>query len=270
MKFLSILILVSSFAFSYDHQYYPNTFLDTVNTNIKDQELKDLIHKVISSKHTRIKGKRDELGCNGSNCYSHKKLSYGQAKTYLFGELHLQKDKQNQYYVKDVYCNIEYHSSPQVGKVGPGKIPNHNIVNCEHTWPQSRFTGGYNSKLQKGDLHHLFPTNSRANSIRSSHNFGEVKTQSGLSHDCQASSVENKIFQPPRSHRGNVARAMFYFSTRYKISIDNKMERFLKKWHKEDPVDQEEETRNNSIYKIQDNRNPYIDYPELVDRIANF
>ena len=77
-------------------------------------------------------------------------------------------------------------------------------------------------------------------------------------------------FEPPENHRGNVARALFYFSVRYKIQIDPLEEGYLRDWHREDPVDAEERKRNDEIFKIQQNRNPFIDEPLLVDDIRDF
>ena len=39
----------------------------------------------------------------------------------------------------------------------------------------------------------------------------------------------------------------------------------LKKWNEEDPVDEFEMTRNNLVYNLQNNRNPFVDYPSLVN-----
>jgi len=41
----------------------------------------------------------------------------------------------------------------------------------------------------------------------------------------------------------------------------------FKQWHEEDPVDAFEMNRNQQIYNNQNNRNPYIDHPELVEEI---
>ncbi len=47
-------------------------------------------------------------------------------------------------------------------------------------------------------------------------------------------------------------------------------ESFLRKWHEQDPVDDKELARNSAIQEIQNNRNPFIDEPQLVDQINNF
>jgi endonuclease I len=54
------------------------------------------------------------------------------------------------------------------------------------------------------------------------------------------------------------------------LPIDPRLEAVLRKWHKDDPVDDEERDRNEKIMKLQGNRNPFIDYPELVDKINDF
>ena len=41
----------------------------------------------------------------------------------------------------------------------------------------------------------------------------------------------------------------------------------LMKWAKNDPVSEKEINRNNAVYDIQENRNPFIDYPGLEEYI---
>lgn len=201
-----------------------------------------------------------------------KPLSYKTARQYLFGQLHLRKDKNGEYSVEDVYCSKTFGESDGVGEM---KIPNHHKVNCEHTWPRSRFNHRYQREYQLSDLHHLFPSDSRANSSRSNIEFGEGVKKGDGTQGCFYSyrvDSENEVsrFQVQTEHRGNVARALFYFSVRYKLEIDDVEEAFLRKWHNEDPVDNEERSRNNQIESIQYNRNPFIDEPELVERITDF
>ncbi len=201
---------------------------------------------------------------------NNKSLSYKQARTHLFGEIYLQEDN-GRYFIQDTYC--EKNFGENIG-VGPNRIPDHTELNCEHTWPQSRFNSRQSRSTQKGDLHHLFPVDSRANSTRGNIPFGDVDGQQV--NGCPLAERGDDIyagtssFEPPKSHKGNVARALFYFSVRYKISIDESEEVFLRQWHRLDPVDQDEIIRHEKIYKIQGNRNPFIDDPSLVDQIDNF
>ncbi|MFG1484809.1 endonuclease [Halobacteriovorax sp. RZ-1] len=246
------LLVVALLALTTTAGYYPESFkADIANDLLKNENLRTKLQKITSQNHT--------------------KNSYSQAKRYLFNELHLRYDESNQPYVKGVYCNKVFNErTPNIGPIGNGRIPNHQIVNCEHTWPQSKFTGGFSSKLQKGDLHHLFPTDSKANSVRSSNDFGDIKSGKSATRDCFASHSDGHFFEPPTEHKGNVARAMFYFATRYGAKINSRMENYLRRWHAEDPVDSEEIERNDKIERIQGNRNPFIDFPELVSDIKDF
>lgn len=201
---------------------------------------------------------------------NHRALGYNNAKKYLFGQLHLEKNAKG-YFIHDLYCNIDYTSG-----AGPMAVPDQNKINCEHTWPQSKFTPGFPTELQKSDLHHLFPTDSKANSTRGNFEFADVTENLNLD-NCDSSrsgpsvtSGGKTYFEPPTSHKGNVARALFYFSVRYKMPISEAQEEFLRRWHDIDPVDAAELTRNAAIEKLQGNRNPFIDHPEYVDAISNF
>lgn len=230
-----------------EYKYYQDHLANIQKS--QNKELVDSLYKAISN---------------------NKSLSYKQARTYLFGQIYLEESN-GQYFINDTYCEKKFGEN--IG-VGPNEIPDHTKLNCEHTWPQSRFNSRQNSRTQKGDLHHLFPVDSRANSTRGNIRFGDVDGQQV--NDCPLAERGDDIyagtssFEPPKSHKGNVARALFYFSVRYKISIDESEEVYLRQWDKLDPVDQDEISRHEQIYKIQGNRNPFIDDPTLADQIDNF
>lgn len=212
-----------------------------------------------------------------SSLKNFKPLGYKKnTKKFLFGAVDLKQDDQG-YYIFDVYCHKIIRNS-QGNTVGPYKVPKNEIMNTEHTWPQSK---GARKEPARGDLHHLFPTDSRANSSRGNYQFAEVRggsvyrgceaSKRGVAIDPQTGKATRvKSFQPPVRHRGNVARAMFYVSARYNYHLPPTEEFYLKKWNKEDPVDQAEKDRNDAIESAQGNRNPFIDFPKLVDRISDF
>lgn len=271
--FFITLLSLSSFATEFN-AYYPQemaNFLETKGAN--EEALKEFLFKVLNSSHQRVKNGNDVLGCDVNSkgdCYAHVVLGYGGARKVLFGKLHLEQDGEG-YFIKDVYCHKEIRSRNT--RMGPGTIPNNNIINCEHTWPQSKFTGKFDKEMQKSDLHHLYPTDTNANSVRGNYPFEDLANSGSPvdDEDCVASrSIHGKSFEPPADHKGNVARALFYFSVRYHIQISSDQEATLKRWHQEDPVDEAEMKRNNEIYQVQKNRNPFIDFPELVSTISNF
>jgi endonuclease I len=148
-------------------------------------------------------------------------------------------------------------------KVRCNSIPNDRDMNTEHTWPQSKGATG----VAKSDIFHLFPTDSRANGVRGSLPFGEVTSASWAE---GGSKCDEDVFDARPEHRGNVARALFYFAVRYGKAIDREQETVLRQWHEADPVDAAEKERCNQIEAIQKNRNPFIDNPEFVNRICDF
>tara|TARA_Y100000768_G_scaffold388820_1_gene387519 strand:+ start:2504 stop:3190 length:687 start_codon:yes stop_codon:yes gene_type:complete len=196
--------------------------------------------------------------------------SYSQSRKYVMQNIHLDQDHKG-YFVRDVYCLIQYRE-----RISPNTMPDHTKINIEHTWPQSRFNRSESRSYQKADLHHLYPTNSRANSTRGNHYFNQFKNGQVLSHECQASSVGTisqtgaRGFEPPEEHKGNVARALFYFALRYNMRIPAYEEFFLRQWHLIDPVDSDELARNDFIETVQGNRNPFIDDPDLAQLIEDF
>jgi hypothetical protein len=196
---LAVILFCLSWLFSLqagleDFAYY-REHLPSIHKG-QNSELKDALKKAISNQ---------------------KVLSYKSARRYIFGELFL-KISAGKAQVIDTYCEETFGSS---AGVGTGRIPNHQKVNCEHTWPQSRFNSNQSKSAQKSDLHHLFPVKSQANSTRGNIEFADVQGERLPS--CRASKRGSDInsgvsaFEPPKSHKGNVARALFYFSVRFSL-----------------------------------------------------
>ncbi len=146
--------------------------------------------------------------------------------------------------------------------------------NTEHTYPQSYFS---ENEPMKSDLFHLYPTDATPNSYRSNYAFGKVVSnityQNGGSKLGKDSTGEI-VFEPRDVHKGNVARSLFYFCVKYNnVSpggfMNAKQENTLRQWNIFDTVDARENLRNTRIYSFQHVRNPFIDHPELVDRIKS-
>lgn len=261
---LSLLFPLLSFA---SNVYYPTQFQEQIARHeLRDQELKDEIFTVLSTAHTRLPKGDDILGCDQKKgkCFSHVAVGYGLARKYLYTQLHVQTDSRGSF-LKEVYCNREV------------KTPiSESAINCEHTWPQSKFSRAFNNELQKSDMHHLFPTDSKANSTRGNFDFAEVVSNLNLK-NCDASKSGASVvaggktfFEPPSEHQGNVARALFYFAVRYKMAMSQDQQTFLRKWNDQDPVDDAEMARNDAIEKLQGTRNPFIDFPNLAQDISKF
>jgi hypothetical protein len=212
---------------------------------------------------------KESLALQAKTTHSHPITNYKQARQILFGDLYLGPDNT----LKDVYCDMTFSAKHGVGK---GKIPDPNIVNCEHTWPQSKFSNQYPKDVQKNDLHHLFPSYSKANTSRSNNPLGTVISHQESIPNCSASmrgniSESNTIgFEPPDYHKGNVARALFYFSIRYDLSIPEEQEKTYRIWSDLDPVDEEEAIVNLKIKSIQGNSNIFIEHPENIKLVEDF
>lgn len=268
-----ILLLLLVFNLEAAPLYYPTQFLNEISRlPLTPNQLKQEIFLLLNKVHLKQKNQPDLLvdSCpKNETCVKQKEdLSYSDARRLMFGKIFLQKDSSGNNYIIDQYCQKKVD---QKDGVGENRIPNPALVNCEHTWPQSKFTKNFPENIQKTDLHHLFPVSSSANSTRSNHPFSEVKGRTTSSECTESfigpSEVNNSVtaFEPPQIHKGNVARAMFYFAVRYNTPISNLELDTLKRWNQEDPVDSLELTRNDQIENIQGNRNPFVDFPELID-----
>lgn len=140
--------------------------------------------------------------------------------------------------------------------------------NTEHTFPQ----GLFNQVLpQRSDIHHLFPTTNNANSQRGSKPFGVVTNGNPVTLG-GGSFYNSTTFEPRNIQKGRSARAMMYFVIRYQDYSGHfaVQENILRSWHDTYPPDSIERRRNDDIFTVQNNRNPFIDYPQLEERITNF
>lgn len=206
---------------------------------------------------------------------NHSPVSYKHARELIFGFLYLEGNSPQTYSIDTYYCNetLTNDDFSNSSKLAPMKIPDNNVVNVEHAWPQSHFTGQFPKQFQKADLHILFPTVSHINSIRGNFPFGEVVTpkQAPCAEAALGYSSEGEqVFEPDDVIKGDMARAIFYFSTRYKAKVDKNQEDTLRRWHQMDPPDQREIDLNQKIIEIQNNSNPFIEHPEFADQISDF
>ena len=159
--------------------------------------------------------------------------------------------------------------------------------NREHSFPKSWFG---DARPMHNDLFHLYPTDSYVNGMRSNYAFGETEHPSKTSNNgfskfgsCTTPGYSGEVFEPNDEYKGDFARSYFYMATAY----EDRFSKFsspmlarnsypcytkwaldmLLRWAKEDPVSEKEIKRNNAVYKHQNNRNPYIDFPGLEEYV---
>ena len=147
-------------------------------------------------------------------------------------------------------------------------------VNCEHVWPRSWMAPKKSAlfRRQEADLHNLYPTSTHVNSARGSLPFGITDTahptraMSGGSR-LGADDRGRRVFEVRPVRRGDIARAVFYFATRWRFSIPKGQVSTLKRWSQADPIDRRERTRNERIARLQGVRNPFVDCPGIERKI---
>ena len=152
-----------------------------------------------------------------------------------------------------------------------------NTWNREHTFPQSIFGKSF---PMKGDSNHVFADDHTTNGTRSNYKYADlenttsnaVKDSAGL---YTANFQSGQSFEPMDAVKGQVARATLYIATRYaqangvslKVTDNFKSLSLCLAWNDEFPPTSWEITRNNRVYEIQGNRNPFIDHPEFARMI---
>ena len=183
-------------------------------------------------------------------------VDYKSAKRYMFTRIDNISGT-----VEGIYSGIKIHTNV---------IPDDKIMNTEHSWPQSKFASlpGDLREKAKSDILHLFPADSKINSIRGNKPYANISNGQILT---GGSKTDKSYFEPRDVVKGDIARAIFYFSVKYNLPVDSKQEAVLKEWNIKDPVDKHEKDRMEMIYtNVQHNRNPFIDMPELISKIADF
>lgn len=161
-------------------------------------------------------------------------------------------------------------------------------MHIEHSLPNS-WWGGIKNNAYK-DLYHLYPADATMNMSKSNNPLGEVSgtpiRDNGLSKMGKngfGNTYTGNCFEPADIYKGDFARSYFYIATAYEdyASLWNSpmMQnntwpvwqswalQLLMEWNKNDLKSTREEERAEAVYKIQGNRNPFIDYPDLVDYI---
>ena len=159
-----------------------------------------------------------------------------------------------------------YTGREAVGYTDRTDCQNNFAFNTEHTFPQSLFTS---MEPMKSDLHHLYPTDNVANNQRGDNPFGVVANPTWT---VGGSKAISNLFEPRDEQKGRAARSLLYFVLRYQNynNFINSQEAILRTWHTAFPPTTNEKIRNNAIFSLQHNRNPFVDYPVFIERIQSF
>lgn len=171
--------------------------------------------------------------------------------------------------------------------------------NREHAVPQSTFNSNY---PMYSDLHFVIPTDARVNNLRNSYPYGigNATVHHSFTNSSRVSNsaipnyaYTNRVYEPIAEFRGDIARMLLYFAVRYEdklpsfnytTNVNPEMDRspfdgtaerafepgyitMLLQWHQQDPVSQREIDRNNAVFAIQNNRNPFVDNPQWINAI---
>ncbi len=168
------------------------------------------------------------------------------------------------------------------------------LMNREHCMPRSWWgdSSNYPSYQANGDLVNLSPSDAVANTAKSNLPLGVVGTASFSNGVVKVGNntfpgYSGTVFEPGNEYKGDFARTYLYMVTCYEdysiywhgtgtMSMLNGGTypvfkqwaiNMLLKWNAEDPVSVKEQNRNDGVYSVQNNRNPFIDHPELADFI---
>lgn len=208
----------------------------------------------------------------------------------------------NTNFLLDIYSEIptgvdsyEYTTAQIIGSAGSEGLG----WNREHMMPQSTF---YSNYPMYSDLFYVVPTDARINQLRSNYPYGIAGSTTYYTFSNTSkignSAIPNyvytgRVYEPINEFKGDVARCLLYFAVRYEGKLgtfnfnnntnpasdtnplDGNEERafepaylaMLLQWHTQDPVSQREIDRNNAVYNLQKNRNPFIDNPSWVNTI---
>lgn len=238
--------------------YYSGNYYNSIDTSLRGDDFRDKLANLITTTHTDY-------------------TSYaGLANAYKTTDAVPNKSG----YITWFYTGTEVKFSGFGGKGGQ--------TNREHVWPKDGGSAFSATSECGSDAHHLRPTECNLNSTRGSKSFGEVEqsTQNVVNQNNSASYgdgtadslcyTSGSFFYPAAGYRGATARILMYVQTRWGNKFNLQFVdgaghsktigdfKTLMKWHLEELPTQEEINRNQAVYEIQGNRNPFIDHPEYA------
>ncbi len=261
--------------------YYEN-ITNGINSGDKCYDLKQELHDLIKGQNT-IEYTSSDFDVWDSHYVTDRRLN----------------DAGTKYIVYDMYSDNPSGTDPYeftLGEDRDGGSPAGSegvFYNREHIYPKSWWGGGTTSlDTQYTDIHYVVPSDKIVNSEKLNFPLGDndamgmdafTSMNGSKVGDCTHPSYSGSVFEPIDEYKGDFARMYLYFSTRYNNNIDDWESNYSDAmdgisytaydpwllqsmicWHENDPVSQKEIDRNNAVYSIQQNRNPFIDHPEYV------
>ena len=234
----------------------PNGYYDSLKGK-KGAELKNAVHDIIKDANV---------------------LNYGSGSGSTWWGFWLTDRTSDGKFIDRYSPESEWVKSSSQGAVGSG-------MNIEHSFPKSWWGGSKNQAYC--DLYNLMPCESKTNSSKSNYVMGKV---SGTpSFDNGATKIGNsdwgcKVWEPADEWKGDFARGYMYMATCYQTlswtsagtdilsngsypTLKSQASKLYIQWAKADMPNQLEITRNNKVSEIQGNRNPFVDFPNLMDYI---
>lgn len=245
-KTIYILLLLCTPVFGQSPDYYDSTQL------LSGSELENSLHEIIKDHH---------------------EFSYSSAKQILKQS---DEDPNNNNNISLVY------KGGSIPKSDFASNQQADFWNREHVWAKSH--GNFQNYGDLGaytDAHNLKPCDASINTDRGYKDFDNGGTQHSEATDCYYTST---TWEPRDEVKGDIARIIFYMHTRYSgdegepnLNVVDFTNTFpnaqmgklstLLQWNEQDPVDAFERRRNDVIYSWQNNRNPFIDYPDFANLI---
>ena len=226
-------------------------------------ELKEAMHAIISEAHV---------------------LSYGSGAGSTWSGFY-QTDRMDDGQVRDRYSYEIFYFAASASAVNASAVSGMNI---EHSFPKSWWGGTQNQAYR--DLYNLMPCEATINSAKSNYAMGRVESvnqSNGCTKVGRGNTTDTRwanLWEPADEWKGDFARNYFYMVTAYSDltwtsngldMLENSewptlqawASDLLLQWSREDPVDEIETARNEAVYRIQGNRNPFIDFPQLAEYV---
>lgn len=265
IKVLGFILIAIGIAFFFIKEIPVDYYEEVENRGLKGSALKSAVHDKIRK---------------------HEVISFDQNTTarHWWNNYFVKTDWHSDGYFWDMYSD-ERHSKYLGGE----------IQSREHCMPRSWWgvKDKYSSYDANGDLHNIFPSDYPANQAKGNLALGEVGVanfdngKSKVGNNTYPGGYRGQVFEPADEYKGDFARVFFYMVTCYedyaynwRSTATNTMLQkgtypgfrpwaveMLLTWHRKDTVSEKEIKRNTEVCRIQGNRNPFVDHPELAEHI---